>query len=195
VVAHRRIMLIEPHVAPLAEYVEGLRRANPGVEFPDFDPFDGGINARVIFLFEKPGPGTSVRGKGSGFISRNNDDRSAEATFGFMLQIGLPRSATVTWNVVPGWNGRREILPAELRGGIADLSGLLPLLPRLRRIVLVGKRAKRARPLLEPLGLEIFHSDHPSPIVRARSPTRWAAIPHAWQQAAVGLEEHGEEGL
>jgi hypothetical protein len=38
---------------------------------------------------------------GSGFISRNNDDRTAEATWDFMEEARIPRAATVTWNVVP----------------------------------------------------------------------------------------------
>ncbi|WP_212036396.1 hypothetical protein [Bradyrhizobium sp. JYMT SZCCT0428] len=46
----------------LASYAERLRR--PGVEVPDFDPADGGIEARVLFLFEKPGPMTAAVGKG-----------------------------------------------------------------------------------------------------------------------------------
>jgi hypothetical protein len=61
-------MLKDPHVAPLTDFVEHLRRKHQGWEFPDFDPLDGGINAEILFLFEKPGPKTSARGGGSGFI-------------------------------------------------------------------------------------------------------------------------------
>ena len=53
---------------------------------PDFDPLDGGIETRTLFLFEKPGRMTAdgfARRFGSGFISRNNDDQTAEATFAF----------------------------------------------------------------------------------------------------------------
>jgi hypothetical protein len=48
---------------------------------PDFDPLDGGVNAQVLFLLEKPGPMAAEDGKraGSGFISRDNDDGTAEA--------------------------------------------------------------------------------------------------------------------
>ena len=89
-------------------------------EVPYFDPLDGGIDARVLCLFEKPGPMTDSRpraGKriGSEFISRNNDDRSAEATFRFMVQAGIPRELTVTWNVVPSWNGTRRVRASGLR--------------------------------------------------------------------------------
>jgi len=37
----------------------------------------------------------SSKRTGSGFISRNNDDATAEATFRFMEQSGIPRKLTV----------------------------------------------------------------------------------------------------
>src|ERR1700733_350011 len=83
----RRAMLTLPHIAPLTAYAAKLRLRG-AVEVPDFDPLDGGVNARVLFLFEKPGPmtadGSAFSGSGSGFISRNNDDPTAEATIAFM---------------------------------------------------------------------------------------------------------------
>jgi hypothetical protein len=69
----RRAMLHEPHIEPLTLYAARLREH--GFDVPEFDPLDGGINAQVLFLFEKPGPMTASEG-GSGFISRNNDDPS-----------------------------------------------------------------------------------------------------------------------
>jgi hypothetical protein len=183
-VARRRLMLREPHVAPLTKFVEKLREAHPDWEFPDFDPLDGGSNADILFLFEKPGPMTSSGGKGSGFISRNNNDPTAEATFSFMKEAGLPRKRTVTWNVVPGWNGTRNITPMELREGVDALKGLLPLLAKLRTIILVGQKAQRAMPLVEGLGLQILVSAHPSPLVRASQPDVWRMIPSVWALAA-----------
>jgi hypothetical protein len=87
-------MLHQPHIAPLTSFVTKLR-AHLDWEFPDFDPLDGGSNADIMFLLEKPGPMTSAAGKDSGFISRNNDDPTAEATFGFMKQADLPRHRTI----------------------------------------------------------------------------------------------------
>ena len=176
-------MLHEPHVAPLTRFVETLRAAHPSWEFPDFDPLDGGTNADLLFLFEKPGPMTSAGGKGSGFISRNNDDRTAEATFGFMTEAAIPRERTVTWNVVPGWNGTRGVTTSELFAGVAALKDMLPLLPKLRTIILVGQKAQRAAPLVEPRGLRILVSAHPSPLVRASQPDVWRTIPKIWAQA------------
>ena len=55
-----------------------------------FDPRDGGIRAQALFLFEKPGP----KANASGFISRDNDDPTAENIFRFMNQAGIPRKKT-----------------------------------------------------------------------------------------------------
>ena len=181
----RRAMLGLPHVAPLTALANNLRQ-RPLVEVPDFDPLDGGTEATMLFLFEKPGPMTATGGTkvGSGFISRDNDDQTAEATFNFMNQAGIPRKRTVTWNVVPWWNGERKITGSELRDGVERVRDLIALLPRLRVVVLVGKKSARARPYLETKNLALFASDHPSPLVRASWPDRWKAIPMEWASAA-----------
>jgi hypothetical protein len=42
---------------------------------------------------------------GSGFISRDNDDPTAEATFHFMERAGIPRRDALIWNhPVVGWS-------------------------------------------------------------------------------------------
>ncbi|WP_372624681.1 uracil-DNA glycosylase [Falsiroseomonas sp.] len=175
----RRAMLALPHMQPLAAYAERLRTAKPGTEVPDFDPLDGGVNARVLFLFEKPGP---MAGS-SGFISRNNDDRTAEATFQFMLAAGVPREATCIWNVVPWWNGTRQVSLPELQEGAARAIELTDLLAELRVVVLVGLRAGRVERELRQRGLAVLSSYHPSPINRAAAPAKWNAIPAEWANA------------
>jgi hypothetical protein len=102
-------------------------------------------------LFEKPGPMTAATGKrtGSGFISRNNDDATAEATFTFMQQAGIPRELTVIWNEIPWWNGTRKVRAEELRAGAEAVRDLIDLLPNLRAVVMVGRKANRVRRRLE----------------------------------------------
>ena len=181
----RRRLLDAPHMRPLNEYVAGLGK-RPGVEVPDFDPLDGGVDARVLFLFEKPGRMTVADGGGSGFISRDNDDPTAEKTFLFMREAGIPRKLTVTWNVIPWWNGTRTVKAAELREGAEETRRLTGL----RAVVFVGAKASRhARPHLKDTGLAFFSSRHPSPIVRATRPDEWRTIPSDWAEAgiAVGL--------
>jgi hypothetical protein len=180
----RRAMLNLPHVAPLTAYAAALRERGSG-QVPEFDPLDGGIEARVLFLFEKPGPMTSEGGGtsrriGSGFISRNNDDPTAEATFRFMEQAEIARKAAVIWNVIPWWNGTRKVAGPELRAGAAEVRGLIALLPKVRAVVMVGERAAKAKRYLDSTELALFTSHHPSPLVRAKFPGKWNAIPTDW---------------
>src|SRR5258708_7194323 len=74
----RQAQLHESHIAPLTEFVEALR-AEVGVAaiVPDFDPWDGGIDAEILYLLEAPGP----QAVASSFISRNNPDESAKNFF------------------------------------------------------------------------------------------------------------------
>ena len=186
----RKTMLDLPHVAPLTEFAARLRRRGIG-EVPEFDPLDGGINARVLFLFEKPGPMTSESGKrvGSGFISRNNNDPTAEATFKFMNEAQIPRSLTVIWNVIPWWNGTVKVTREELTNGAGCVMDLMALLPNLKVVVMVGVKAGRAEPYLKSTGLSLLTSDHPSPKVRAIHPERWRAIPSEWAKVSGLINE------
>ena len=64
----RRAQLSESHIAPLTAFVEALRdEVGPRATIPDFDPWDGGIDAEILYLLEAPGP----QALASGFISRN----------------------------------------------------------------------------------------------------------------------------
>jgi len=189
----RRAMLSLPHIAPLTAYAAKLRLRG-SVEVPEFDPLDGGVDARVLFLLEKPGPMTADgsqfgRLSGSGFISRNNDDPSAEATIAFMHQAGIPRKLTVSWNVIPWWNGTRKVTRSELRDGVECVRELISLLPRLSAVVMVGQKAARAKPYLESTGLALFASDHPSPLVKAKFRERWNAIPFEWAKVGRFISE------
>jgi hypothetical protein len=186
-------MLSLPHVAPLTAYAAKLRLRG-SVEVPEFDPLDGGIDAQVLFLFEKPGPMTADGSEfgarfGSGFISRNNDDPSAEATIDFMHKAGIPRKLTVSWNVIPWWNGTRKVTASELRDGVACVRELISMLPKLSAVVMVGQKAARARPYLEGNGLALFTSDHPSPLVKAKFRERWNDIPYEWSKVARFISE------
>lgn len=194
----RLAALNAPHIAPLTELVHAFR-ARDGSEYPYFDPADGGVGATILFLLEKPGPMTVPAGKGlrqgSGFISRDNDDPTAEASFRFYREAGVDRRRSVVWNAIPGWNGTIKVTPAELRAGIEDLSELLSMLPRLQTIVLVGRRAARAEPLIRQLGdFAVFNSAHPSGQVRAGNPHLWAEIPVIWGAAWLATLQRLAEG-
>ncbi|WEF23781.1 uracil-DNA glycosylase [Paracoccus sp. S3-43] len=178
----RHALRADPHIAPLASYVDALRAENRGY-VPDFDPMDGGIDAEILFLFEKPGPKTDPANGGSGFISRDNDDPSAEATYRFTELAQVPRRASVIWNTIPWWNGTTKVSPLECSEGMLRLSELLRMLPYLRSVVLVGNNAKKARSVVESTGVQVFESAHPSARVRGANRRLWDQIPHQWRRA------------
>jgi uracil-DNA glycosylase len=169
----RRLQLMEPHIVPLVEFVQRLRRDVPDAIIPDFDPWDGGIESEILFLLEAPGPKAAV----SGFISRNNPDETAKNLFELNVEADIPRKLTVCWNVVPWYIGSgkkiRAATSTDIRDGLLSLLELLSLLPRLRAVVFLGRKAeltaadlKRKRP-----DLKYFSSPHPSPMYcnRARA--------------------------
>ena len=63
-----------------------------------------------------------------------------------MRDAGIARKKSVTWNVVPWWYGMRKVAPAKLREGAECAKQLAGLLPKLRAIILVGKKAAKACP-------------------------------------------------
>ena len=95
-------MLNAPHMKPLTDYVAALR-ANLGEQYhiPNFDPCDGGIQARALFLLEAPGP----RAKASGFVSSNNPDPTAKNLWNLIHNAGIARTDTLIWNIVPWYVG------------------------------------------------------------------------------------------
>jgi uracil-DNA glycosylase len=169
----RLSQLHETHIGPLTAFVESLRaEAGSGVAIPYFDPWDGGVKADILFLLEAPGP-KAVR---SGFISRNNPDETAKNFFDLNLQAGIPRERTVSWNVVPWYIGTgakiRGANPADLEGGLRPLPRLLDLLPNLRAVVFLGRKAQKARPPVERLrpNVSLFVCPHPSPLFVNHAP-------------------------
>lgn len=183
-ILRRRGLLREPHIAQLTDWVAALRAGDPDTEYPDFDPEGGGIEADILFLKEKPGPRTSFRAGGSGFISVNNDDPTAEWSCRFMAQAGILQSRTCSWNIIPGWNGQIAYRSKERREGLPHVLKLLCLLPGLRVVVLVGKVAQRAlsKVTLRP-DLKVVTSAHPALRVRNANRAAWEQIPVRWAEA------------
>jgi uracil-DNA glycosylase len=173
----RKAALDHPHVVPLAAFVSRLRKQVPdGV--PHFDPLDGGVHAECLFLLEAPGR----RAKGSGFVSRNNPDETAKNFFELNEKAGLPRLRTVTWNVVPWYVGSntniRAVTKADIKASEPYLKELLGLLPALRAVVLVGRKAQGAKPVFEQFApnCAVFQCPHPSPLSLNGRPNRHSEI-------------------
>ena len=175
---------------PLTKYVNGLRqRLDPNVSgnvvVPYFDPLDGGADASLLFLLEKPGPGAAA----SEFISRDNDDPTAANVFSFMNEAAIPRRATVLWNAIPSWNGTTDFDEAEIEAALPHLNDLIMKLRRLERIVFVGKTASSVRFYV--LGkwpkIQCFRSPHPSRQNTNTRPDMSRKIVEAWRLAGANL--------
>lgn len=178
------------HMKPLRDFVIRLRREEgERGPIPDFDPWDGGVEAEVLFLLEAPGA-KAVR---SGFVSRNNPDETAKNFFELTAEAGIPRRCSVIWNTVPWYIGNgSKIRPAtagDITAAAASLARLLDLLPRLKVIVLVGRKAESAEKLILPLrpNIRIVKSPHPSPLFVNRLPENRERILKSFREAATCL--------
>ena len=164
--AARLEMLSQEHILPLTDFVNQIR-AEKGLtdEVPYFDPLDGGINARCLFVLEAPG-GKTLQ---SCFLSRNNPDETARNFFQLNQEAGLPRKETISWNIVPWYIGSgtriRGATRKDVQEGLPYLDRLIELLPDLRVIVLVGKKAQVIRSYTGGnwLRYHILDCPHPSP--------------------------------
>ena len=156
--------LRDPHIASLTLFVERLRKRGHAV--PWFDPADGGTNARILFLQEAPGGMASLQ-RGSGFISCDNDDQTAETTWGLLAEAGIPRSSVVLWNAVPWYLGGdtkiRNASAADIAQALPATRELLGLLPHVEVVVLLGKPAQSTWRKLGIDGPAVVNCHHPSP--------------------------------
>ena len=133
---------------------------------PYFDPWDGGVDAKTLFLLEAPGP----KARNSGFVSMNNPDETARNFFEIYHEVGFRREETATWNVVPWYIGSgakiRAANSSDLAQGKHSLRELFGLMPELRAVVLMGRKAQKNMKelmLLVP-DAAFFQCPHPSPM-------------------------------
>ncbi len=188
----REAQLELPHIAALTDFVVKLRNTmGPDAYIPYFDPWDGGIDAEVLFLLEAPGPKTWE----SGFVSRNNPDETAKNFFELNNEVGLDRKRTVIWNIVPWYIGtENKIRPAnsdDIALGMKSIVELLRLLSNLKAIVLVGRKAQSAEKLVREIAehLAIFKSPHPSPMFINRKPENRNKLREKWHEVKDYLDE------
>lgn len=203
-----------PTASPLMDWVDRLvaTRSAAGLpaEVPYTDPLDAGIEARVLIILEAPGPMTNAFNlvPGSGFISSDNDDATAENLWRARERSGLIDGVLI-WNAVPWYLGptKRKPRVAEKAEGGEILRELTQMLPELHTVVPLGDHAKDtwrrfARPSLGTAmrTVESFHSGNQAmnqPGLRphlhaalARAATDWR--PHAAaEDASIMIEIDG----
>ena len=95
-VTRREKDIFSTKVAPLNNWVRDLRnRLGPNAIIPWFDPWDGGSKAKILWLLEAPGPKATRERGGSGFISCNNNDGTAQNTWETREAAGVSRSLVI----------------------------------------------------------------------------------------------------
>lgn len=130
-------------VQPLRQWAANLKVRPETAYLPDFDPAEAGAEARVLIVAEAPGPKTNPLNNGSGFISVDNDDPSAEDLWRLRNEAGL-HYGVLLWNIVPWYLGTAAVKPTrdDLERGAAALRGLLEELPDLQVVLLTGLPAQ-----------------------------------------------------
>lgn len=176
------IWAAEPRTHRDRSVVAALRRA----DVPLFDPASGGTAARVLLLLESPGPRAATGLRGSGLISMDNNDATAAHAFRGLVESGLPRELTLSWNIVPWYLAAvRTPSSQELSDAAPHLGQLLTLLPDLRVVVLLGRAAQSGWAVSGPAGVAAINAPHPSPQNFNTRPGARVAFVDALRAAAV----------
>ena len=187
-------LMASPHMQVLTDYLDRLRVSlGPGYDTPSFDPCDGGVGAKALFLLEAPGP----KAVSSAFVSRNNPDPTAKNLGELLADAHIPRSVTLIWNAVPyyvGDAGRiRTVNNKDLLFSQPYLEELIRLLPDLMVIVLMGKKAqKMAQVIMNYTDVSIICTSHPSARVFNLWPEKKAEVSEALRAVARLIMENAE---
>lgn len=134
----RRLTLLNlPHMIPLTQYLEEIKREESVERFiPNFDPCDGGIYAKGLFLLDSPDSAS----KKSGFVSRNNLDYASKNFCVLMERAGIDRRSTLIWNLTP-WKLADTEEPITDKAFLL-LERLIMLLSQLCVVVLIGEQVR-----------------------------------------------------
>jgi uracil-DNA glycosylase len=194
-VKRREEEIFSTNVAPLNNWVRELRnRLGSNAIIPWFDPWDGGCEAKILWLLEAPGPKATRERGGSGFISCNNNDGTAQNTWETREEAGVSRELVVHWNVIPYYLGSSTKIRAHDPNDIAAvgplLTELLNLLPHLQVVILGGKAAHKVWRGFAPRDskMQIIECPHPSPTNLNTRPGNRERVVKAWKDALNYIE-------
>lgn len=150
----------DSHIEKINRFVDDLREEGQR-GMPYVDARYGGVDAEVLFLFQDPGPGTDADESGSGFLSPQNDDPSAELFLRCLGEADLTVERVITWNAYPWMMKTEQGLTVKfLEEGGEVLVRLFPRLPRLRVVMLMGRQAQKCWQRLDIRRPEITREYH-----------------------------------
>jgi hypothetical protein len=164
---HQKLHRLDPHIAPINEFVASLQNQDDQRWVPEVAPIHGGVDAVVLTLLRDPGPKTQ-EDRGSGFLCIENDDPTAERQCELFDQYGISPRSVLPWNAYP-WYINRAPRAVERDAGAVVLGELIDLMPRLRVVLLQGndasdvwQRLLKRRPILgDDRAIEAIESIHP----------------------------------
>jgi hypothetical protein len=143
--ADQHARLRDPHIAPFTNLVDELRTVPGRSWMPYIAPMYGGTAARVLSVFQDPGPRTRDD-DGSGMLCCENDDDSAALHATLLDSAKIPVSELLPWNGYPWYRhitGKNSPPSAtECKAGIEPLRRLMGLAPNLRVVMLHGGTAQ-----------------------------------------------------
>lgn len=157
-----------PHVEPINRLIDGLGELDDAGHPPYVAPMYRGIHAPALAILRDPGP-KAGGAAGSGFLSVENDDQTAERQCAFFAEAGVDPSDVAPWNAYP-WYINAKPSRLQLAGGTRPLRQLLDLMPNLCVVLLLGGDAQSAWRLflsghssyIRRRGIEALSTYHPS---------------------------------
>ena len=132
--------LYRTHIGPFNRMVNELRTDDEWM--PHVSPSYAGTQARMLTLFQDPGPKTQD-GAGSGMLCTENRDPSAERQHRLLDLAGIPVSDIIAWNAYP-WYINSKPTSAQLSRGLPVLNRVIELCPNLQVVMLHGGVAQDA---------------------------------------------------
>lgn len=158
----------DPHVEPINRLIDELGELDDAGHPPYVAPIYRGIDAAALAVLRDPGP-KAGGAAGSGFLSVENDDQTAECQCAFFAEAGVNPSDVVPWNAYP-WYINAKPTRLQLAAGTRPLRQLLDLMPNLRIVLLLGGDAQSAWRLflsghssyIRRRGIEALSTYHPS---------------------------------
>jgi uracil-DNA glycosylase len=188
-VAARLGMLARPEAQLLKTFADEIAARRDAV-VPHFDPAEGGIDVRVLLVQEAPGPMTNASNlrPGSGFISVDNDDATAQQVWTTRNEFGL-HSRMLSWNIVPWYLGPASVKPKapEIAAGAMELRRLLSLLSNVEVVLTSGLIAQRGWnkhvSLFADKSLTVIPTWHASPL-SMKQPGKRDELRRAFERAA-----------
>lgn len=134
-----------PHIAPVNQHVEFLRKLRPGFEVPYVDPMHSVEDCRIVTLFSNTSE-ASPRG-----VVWAGDDAASTRLLGLQFQLGLRPEWMMPWNTHPWFTpgeANGKLTPEQVNAGLKPLIAFLKLVPRASAIVAHGTEANRLAQML-----------------------------------------------